>query len=47
MKGETRYHIKIGNRTFQARNRKRAKRVFRKERAKHGGKVKLFEIRGS
>jgi len=46
MKGETEYGVKIGAVIVKrTTNQKKARRVFRKERARHGGKVKFVEIR--
>lgn len=46
MRGKTEYQIKINDTIVkQTANHKEAKTIFRKERARHGGKVKFFQIR--
>ncbi len=46
VKDSAKYGIKIGNRVVKIiTNHKKAKAMFRKERARHGGKVKFFELR--
>ncbi len=43
---KTHYQIKIGNIILkETTNQKDAQTFFHKERARHGGKVKFFEIR--
>ncbi len=45
-KGETKYGVKIGTLIVkETTSQKEAKRVFQRERGKHGGKVKFFEIK--
>lgn len=42
----TKYQVKIGETVVkQTANQKKAKTVFHKERARHGGKVKLIPMR--
>lgn len=45
MRNVMEYGVKIGNVVVKiTSNQKEAKRVFHQERAKHGGKVKFFEV---
>ncbi len=39
------YSVKIANKRVRGKNKKRALKIFHKERARRGGKVKFFETR--